>query len=159
MHTRVMTQADIAPLLALKASHDGRPWSYAMFLEELNMGAFCRILTCDATPYMGYLVARLQVDEWHLLALSVAPPFRRQGGATCLLNSLIQYATQHNGRAILLEVRASNHPARTLYQDMGFDFLYTRPSYYRCGVDREDAVVLDYRLPTGGKLSVGSVVS
>ncbi|MEO5363203.1 MAG: GNAT family N-acetyltransferase [Magnetococcus sp. DMHC-8] len=118
------------------------PWTAGMFDEEIVLGSHCRVLTDTSDGLLGYSVARLLVDEWHLLTLGTAPAVRRCGGARRLLQDLVRHATAHGGHSLLLEVRASNLPARTLYQDMGFHFLYARKGYYRLGAGTEDALFL-----------------
>ena len=140
-----MMQQDIDCVANLEAAHTPSPWSPDMFQEEIRLGSYCRILEDASGACMGYSVARLLWDEWHLLTLGIAPFFRRQGGAKHLLKDLIQQAFTQGGQTIILEVRASNEPAKTLYQDMGFNFLYTRKAYYRLESGTEDAIVLDYR--------------
>ena len=141
-----MTFEDVTYVVTLEAAHTPSPWSAAMLLDEIQQGSYCRILEDDLGQRRGYCIARLLWDEWHLLLLGIEPAFRRQGGAKHLINLLIQHASTTGSRAILLEVRASNEPAKTLYQDIGFHFLYTRRGYYPQEFGTEDAMVLDYRL-------------
>ncbi|MEO5341129.1 MAG: ribosomal protein S18-alanine N-acetyltransferase [Magnetococcus sp. MYC-9] len=148
MLVRAMIQADVAQVAALEATLMQDPWSAGMFHEELHLGSHCRILHDAAGLLLGYSVARLQVDEWHLLTLGVSPVCRRQGVARRLLADLMQRATLDGCRAILLEVRSSNLPARTLYQDMGFQLLYTRKGYYRLESGCEDALLLTCPVPS-----------
>ena len=147
-----MIRADLLQVSALEATIQPTPWSAALFDEELALESYCRILEDASGQLLGYSVARLQVDEWHLLTLGISLSHRRQGGAKRLLADLIQQANSMESRAILLEVRASNRPARMLYQDRGFHFLYTRRGYYRLDPGNEDAILLVYPLssPTGG---------
>ncbi|MBF0401855.1 MAG: ribosomal protein S18-alanine N-acetyltransferase [Magnetococcales bacterium] len=138
-----MIQADVSQVAQLEAEITPSPWTPGMFYEELSLGSYCRTLEDAFGTLLGYSVARLLVDEWHLLTLGISLAYRRQGGAKLLLADLIQRAKE-KGHPILLEVRASNLPARTLYQDMGFHFLYTRQGYYRFESGTEDAILLRY---------------
>lgn len=142
MYIRSMIQTDVAEVALLESLITPSPWSSAMFSEEIELGSYCRILEGASGRIVGYSVARLHVDEWHLLTLGIALFYRRQGGAKRLLDDLIQQVTIAGGKAILLEVRDSNLPARTLYRDMGFHFLYTRRGYYRSESSTEDAILL-----------------
>ena len=144
MRIRPMTQDDVLPVAEMERANAHSPWSYAMIQDEVCLQSYGRILEDASGLCMGYLMARLQFDVWHVLLLGIAPPFRRRGGAKRLLGDLIHQATTEGHRAISLEVRASNTPARTLYQDMGFNFLYTRRAYYTLGLETEDAIVLDF---------------
>ena len=146
MHIRSMTLSDVPQVAHLEAMIAPSPWTPALFDEEIGLGGYCRLLEGPSGRVLGYSVARLQVDEWHLLTLGIAPDFRRQGGARRLLDDLIQHATTRGDREILLEVRASNLPARTLYQERGFQFLYMRKGYYRLEAGSEDALLLSRRL-------------
>ncbi|MBF0462192.1 MAG: ribosomal protein S18-alanine N-acetyltransferase [Magnetococcales bacterium] len=141
MNIRPMRATDIPQVAALEAAITPTPWSPGLFAEELTLGSHCRILAGKSGEVLGYCVARLLVDEWHLLTLGIAPACRRQGWARRLVQDLLQQATRTESVAILLEVRASNVPARTLYQDMGFTFLYTRKGYYRLASGTEDAIL------------------
>ena len=140
-----MKQHDINQLVALEANHAVSPWSFAMFQDELQLGSHCRILHEGDGRCIGYLIARLLLDEWHIMILAIAPSYRCRGGAKQLIKELMLRAASDDSRAVMLEVRVSNLAARKLYQDMGFNLLYTRKSYYRLGSGREDAIVMDYR--------------
>lgn len=141
-----MTLEDVTFVMTLEAVYTPSPWSAAMLQDEIQQGSYGRILEDALGQRRGYCIARLLWDEWHLLLLGIEPTFRRQGGAKHLVNMLIQHASTTGSRAVLLEVRASNEPAKMLYQDIGFNFLYTRRGYYPKRSGTEDAMVLDYRL-------------
>lgn len=148
-----MTWTDVQQVANLEAAIMCTPWSPAMFHEEITLGSRCCILEGASGELLGYSVARLQVDEWHLLTLGTSPAFRRQGGARRLLADLIQQAATDGCQALLLEVRVSNLPARTLYQAMGFHPLAVRKGYYRRDSGTEEAILLHYPLP--GKTACG----
>lgn len=70
---------------------------------------------------------------------------RRKGHARTLLTQLIAQASQAGCPAITLEVRASNTPAITLYESVGFTQAATRKAYY--SNPAEDALILTRSLP------------
>ena len=72
--------------------------------------------------------------------LAVTPAFRRQGIAEKLVLALCSALLEKNVRSLTLEVRASNQPAKALYEKLGFSQVGKRPNYYRN--PREDALIL-----------------
>ncbi|MBF0454723.1 MAG: ribosomal protein S18-alanine N-acetyltransferase [Magnetococcales bacterium] len=123
-----------------------RPWSVSMFKEELRLRSFCRLLMNEYGVVVGYGISRLQVDEWHLLTVGVAREFQRQGYGFQLVADVIRKAALGYNRSVLLEVRASNVSALTLYKKMGFETLYIREGYYKAPPLAEDAVVMSRRV-------------
>lgn len=89
-----------------------------------------------AAPAFGFLCWRkIAADEFEILNLAVSPDHRRGGIARALLDAAgVAQGTW------FLEVRASNHAARTLYEGEGFRESGIRKQYYRDPPD--DAIVL-----------------
>ncbi|MBF0193694.1 MAG: ribosomal protein S18-alanine N-acetyltransferase [Magnetococcales bacterium] len=123
-----------------KIAHN--PWSTSMFLEELNLNSFCRVLVDEYGDLFGYGVSRPQVDEWHLLTVGVDSKLRRQGYGKRLVVDVIRKAALNLDKAVLLEVRASNNSAINLYKKIGFETLHIREKYYKSATGPEDAVVM-----------------
>ena len=86
------------------------------------------------------MVAIDAADEGEILNLAVAPPGRRRGLGRALVRGVLDALTSRGARAIYLEVRESNAPARALYAAHGFREVGRRKQYYRRPV--EDAIVL-----------------
>ena len=99
---------------------------------------------------IGYAsVARLPFEA-ELQAILVAGPYRRQGVASRLLEAVIAQAHHWECERLLLEVRAGNVAALTLYRRLGFVQDGRRGGYYppgEAGASREDAVLMS--LPLG----------
>lgn len=89
---------------------------------------------------VGYVIGRSVLDEAEILNVGVAPPARRHGVARALVGALLAAFAGAAVRSVFLEVRASNVPARALYQSFDFREVGRRPRYYRRPV--EDAVIL-----------------
>jgi len=66
-------------------------------------------------------------------------------GRSLLLNQ-IDLARSEAARILVLEVRPSNAPARSLYERAGFERIALRRGYYPAPTGREDAMVLVLRL-------------
>jgi len=83
----------------------------------------------------------------HLLNLTVAPAFRRQGWATLLLSALATWSRGQQATSLWLEVRQSNVGALALYERVGFKQVGVRKRYYPLKANaREDAVVMQLPL-------------
>ena len=111
--------------------------------ELVRAWARLRVATADERV-VGYLLSWHVVDEVHLLNVAVALDRRRQGLGEALVRSLIADATVGQAAKILLEVRASNAPAITLYERLGFERFHVRPRYY---ADGEDGVEMMLTFP------------
>ena len=96
---------------------------------------------------LGYFVAMQGVDEVHLLNITVAPAFQRQGLAHLLLQALVLWSRSQNAQWLWLEVRVSNTRAREIYEKFGFRRVGERKRYYPAEMgEREDAVVMSIQL-------------
>ncbi len=117
----------------------------ARFREELARPCALRLVAVlqrdDREVVLGYLLAWLTVDEGHLLNIAVANEARRKGIARELLAAMLAHPRFHAARTIVLEVRASNHPARAFYEGAGFTLSRTRRSYYPDGEDALELVL------------------
>jgi len=88
----------------------------------------------------GILLAWRAADELHLTDLGVAEEFRRCGIARALVSDLCRDGRDGGSSVVLLEVRASNEAALSLYRSLGFEEQYRRGRYY--ADTGEDAVVM-----------------
>ena len=77
---------------------------------------------------VGFVVSRKTAsDEHEVLNVAVAPEHRRQRVAARMLRTLME----GTAGAFYLEVRESNHAARSLYAAIGFEETGRRPQYYQ----------------------------
>ena len=96
---------------------------------------------------LGYFVAMMGVDEVHLLNITVAPAYQKQGWARVLLDALALWARGRGAQWLWLEVRVSNERALHAYQAQGFRRVGERKRYYPAPAgQREDAVVMSLPL-------------
>ena len=99
------------------------------------------------THLLGYFVAMQSVDEVHLLNITVAPAWQRQGWARLMLDALVLWSRGQGAQWIWLEVRVSNTRARVMYERYGFRHVGSRRQYYPADkAGREDAVVMSMAL-------------
>jgi ribosomal-protein-alanine N-acetyltransferase len=137
-------------LLAIEAAAYPFPWSRDNFVDSLAAGYLaCKRVDAQGR-WLGYMVAMGGVDETHLLNLTVAPPFQRQGHARAMLDELVRWSLDRAAVRLWLEVRESNHRAQALYRRYGFRELGLRRGYYPAGpAGRENAVVMSLDITTG----------
>lgn len=142
---RRMTALDVDPVVAIEQAIYPHPWTRGNFSDSLTAGYHCWIVECGG-EIAGYTVVAITAEEGHLLNLSVAGSWQRQGVGRELLAFVLRLARDYSAGRILLEVRPSNVSARALYAATGFAEIGVRRGYYPAGEAREDAIVLELRL-------------
>jgi len=139
--TASLSAEDSAAVVALEVATQDRPLALATLLREAQVDGIV-LLARHGGPtgaVVGFASARLLHDEVHVIRMAVDDAHRRQGIATCLLDALLGWADGVGAVAVLLEVRAGNDAARSLYAAAGFAADGLRPRYYP---DGEDALLL-----------------
>ncbi len=137
---RAMTVDDVERVVAIERSVFSLPWSPKVFSAEVaRESAIC--LVCEiGGELVGYLIADIFVDVWHLMNVSVAPEQRRRNVASELLEAYFEITEAKPHRGHTLEVRVSNEAAIELYRSFGFVPTGHRPGYY--SDNREDALIM-----------------
>ena len=147
-----MTPAWLEAVLRVENSAYEQPWSQGNFIDSLNAGYQVQMLTAGRPPeaeLLGYFVAMKGVDEVHLLNITVAPAYQRQGWARMMLDALGLWSRGQGAQWLWLEVRASNVRAKAVYERHGFRFVGTRRHYYPASAATprgEDAIVMSLAL-------------
>jgi ribosomal-protein-alanine N-acetyltransferase len=108
------------------------PPRIALVAEEINHSAIA-----------GFTVASLIPPQAELESIAIAAELQRRGLARQLLSVLATELRADQIQEMILELRASNHPALALYRRLGFVESGRRTRYYHDPV--EDAVLM--RLP------------
>ncbi len=98
------------------------------------------------TKLVGYIISKILQPETHILNITVDSDFRNNGIGSSLVKLIIDNARIRNSRDIILEVRASNLAAQSLYTKLLFKKIGTRKGYYESEGGREDALVLRLEL-------------
>jgi ribosomal protein S18 acetylase RimI-like enzyme len=153
--TPPIAPADEGDILALEAATEERPLGAASLLAEavredgVLLVARSRSTANDddaqeGVAVVGFASARLLVDEAHVLRVTVAAPWRRQGVGARLLDGLVDWARVAGALAVVLEVRERNEAAHALYARAGFVADGRRANYYPGG---EAALLLRHALP------------
>jgi len=141
-----LTAQYLDAVLRVEQQAYAHPWQHANFLDSLQAGYQAQLLMADDT-LLGYFVAMKGVDEVHLLNITVAPAYQRQGWAHVMLDAITIWARGQGAEWLWLEVRVGNQRAIEVYRAHGYRRVGLRKSYYPAGRDgREDAVVMNLRL-------------
>ena len=141
-----MTTARLDDVLAIEQVAYDQPWTRGNFADSLRSGYQAQILVAQDV-LLGYFVAMKGVDEVHLLNLTVAPDYQRQGWARVMLDALAIWSRGQGAQWLWLEVRISNARAQHIYERHGYRRVGERKSYYPAHEGRrEDAVVMSLKL-------------
>jgi ribosomal-protein-alanine N-acetyltransferase len=140
-----MAESDLPAVMAIENAIYPFPWTEGNFRDSLAAGYSCSTLVRKG-ELVGYAVLMLAADEAHLLNLSIALPWQRQGFGGLSLQRLCELARTQGARLIYLEVRPSNAAGLRLYERHGFRRVGLRRAYYPAPDGREDALILSLPL-------------
>ena len=135
-----MTSDHVSQVAALESICFRDPWSEKSVASELSNPLSLWLVALDGDQVAGYVGSQSVMGESDMMNVAVHPDYRRQGIAEKLCLSLVEALGQRGNHSLTLEVRASNEPARRLYEKLGFIQVGLRKNYYRN--PREDACIL-----------------
>lgn len=136
--------SDLGALLEIERASFSSPWTEKMLRAEIEGNPFARFVLARRTrdrEILGYVCYWVVFDELRIMNLAVAPPARRRGIARMLVGRALAEGRAEGVRRVLLEVRASNAPALSLYGRFGFERTALRRNYY--SDPREDAILME----------------
>ena len=116
------------------------PWSERSIAAELDNPISLWLVAVSGDLVVGYVGSQSVMDEADMMNIAVHPDFRRLGVAESLVSALCDHLRRRQVRSLSLEVRASNAPAKALYEKLGFAQVGCRPNYYKA--PKEDALIL-----------------
>ena len=140
MMIEVMNSDHVAQIAALEKICFSDPWSERSIASELDNKLAFWLVAAEGEQVAGYIGSQTVLDETDMMNVAVHPDFRRQGIAEALVNELVENLKNMGSHCLTLEVRASNAPAISLYEKLGFHEIGRRRNYYRN--PREDALIL-----------------
>ena len=126
-------------------------WTERQFANLLPPGgpaSLVALVIQENDQVLGFLAGRqLTQDgaEWEIENVAVSGQARRRGLGSRLLGEFLNVIRDRGGQDVFLEVRASNHAARRLYEKWAFVEAGLRKSYYQD--PEEDALILRLSLP------------
>ena len=140
MKIEIMNASHVAQIAALEKICFSDPWSERSIASELDNKLAFWLVAAEGEQVAGYIGSQTVLDETDMMNVAVHPDFRRQGIAEALVNELVENLKKMGSHCLTLEVRASNAPAISLYEKLGFHEIGRRRNYYRN--PREDALIL-----------------
>jgi len=137
--------ADLESIYRLNRENFSEYWSRESLFSALESGY--DLLLCEAEgQVVGYLLSLTVLDEIQIMQIAVTSDYRRQGIASRMTAALAESLTaaDHHVCTMTLEVRQSNHAARTLYAGLDFEEVGCRKNYYAPDINgnREDAILM-----------------
>jgi len=142
---RPMRMDDLDAIMAIEPQIYPYPWTRGNFSDSLNSGYTAQVLL-EGERIVGYSLMMLVLDEAHLLNLSIAKTYQKQGLGRTLLEHMVAIAKNSQMANMFLEVRQTNISAIALYENMGFNEMAIRRSYYPAANGREDAILMGLAL-------------
>lgn len=142
---RAMQTDDLDAIMEIEPHIYSHPWTRGNFSDSLKSGYPAWVLEQEG-KIIGYSLMMMVLDEAHLLNLSIAKAYQKQGLGRLLLEYMIQVAKNKTATNMFLEVRASNISAIALYENIGFNEMAIRRGYYPAHSGREDAVLMGLAL-------------
>ena len=140
MKIETMNASHVSQIAELEKLCFSDPWSENSVASELNNKLAFWLVAMEENRVAGYIGSQTVMDETDMMNVAVHPDYRRKGIAETLVNELVVNLKKMGSHCLTLEVRASNVPAITLYEKLGFTEIGRRKNYYRN--PREDALIL-----------------
>jgi ribosomal-protein-alanine N-acetyltransferase len=143
---RRMTPADLDRVMEIAASLNEAPhWPRSVYLASLAPEPAPRRIALAVEEFVsgavvGFAVASVLPPEAELELITVDTAAQRRGLARRLFGELAEELRAAQVQEVVLEVRASNLPALTLYRKLGFVETGRRKDYYQIPV--EDALLM-----------------
>jgi ribosomal-protein-alanine N-acetyltransferase len=135
-----MAEAHVSQIAELEKLCFSAPWSRNSVASELNNPLSLWLVATDGDTVAGYIGSQSVMGEADMMNVAVHPDYRRKGIGKQLVEALVASLKDNGVYSLTLEVRASNEPAISLYDQLGFTQVGRRPNYYRD--PREDALIL-----------------
>ena len=135
-----MHESHVAQVAALEKICFSDPWSENSVASELKNPLSCWLVAEEDGVVAGYVGSQTVIDESDMMNIAVHPDHRRKGIAEALVMELVKALKKRESQCLTLEVRASNEPAKALYEKLGFAQVGLRKNYYRN--PKEDALIL-----------------
>ncbi len=142
---RPMEVSDLDAVMEIEPRIYSHPWTRGNFNDSLKAG-YLALMMLQGEAVVGYALMMMVLDEAHLLNISVAKAFQKQGFGKQMLNKMLDEAKAQGAANMFLEVRQSNQAAIMLYECAGFNEMAIRRKYYPAETGREDAVLMGLAL-------------
>lgn len=138
-----MTQADVDEVLDIDFRSNPTPWRRESFETELISSFSHPFVMKQDNRIIGFLMLWLIVKEAFISNFAIRFENRCQGNGSLLLRYTLDFC---HGLAeeIIVDPRASNARAISIYEKAGFRREGIRPKFYSNG---EDAILMSFEMP------------
>lgn len=140
MEILTMNAAHVPQVAALEAICFDDPWSEKSVASELDNELSLWLVAVEDGKAVGYVGSQTVLGETDMMNVAVHPEARRRHIAQMLILALVEKLKEKESHCLTLEVRASNAPAISLYEKLGFQQIGRRKNYYHN--PKEDALIL-----------------
>lgn len=137
---RRMTLSDLHRVMVVEREVYEFPWTERIFSDCIRVGYLCW-LALRGRDVVGHAIISVTSGESHMLNLSIARAYQRQGYGRQFIEFLVREARARHAHTMLLEVRPSNTAAISCYNSAGFNEIGSRKDYYPAPDGREDALL------------------
>ena len=149
-----MTVHDLLEVVEIEESCHLSLWGWDSYYAELSRPEAIMLVARHALgadqltrhQLYGFLSGRVSANELHINNIGVHEHARRRGVGRALMEAAISVGKQQGALTAILEVRAGNVAAQSLYRRYGFEVAGRRRQYYREPV--EDALLMNAALKT-----------
>lgn len=135
-----MNETHVLQIAELEKICFSDPWSETSIASELNNKLSLWMVAIDNEKVVGYVGSQTVLGETDMMNIAVHPDYRKQGIGTALIVGLIGALELRGSHSLMLEVRASNISAISVYEKLGFSEVGRRKNYYRN--PKEDALIM-----------------
>jgi ribosomal-protein-alanine N-acetyltransferase len=142
-----MTAHDLLEVVEIEEACRLSLWGWDSYYAELARPEAIMITARRASPdpqtghaLYGFLSARVSAQELHINNIGVHEAARRRGIGNALMQAAVAAGRRLGAHAAILEVRAGNLAAQSLYGRYGFEVVGRRRQYYR--EPPEDALLM-----------------
>jgi [ribosomal protein S18]-alanine N-acetyltransferase len=144
------TEEMLPEIVSLEEACFSAPWTRKMLEAELTGNPFAHFLVAlhrnwsegeTKSAILGYHCFWIVFEELRLMNVAVRGSMRRQGVGRALVMEACRLGCEQAATRAILEVRASNDAARSLYEQIGFVQVGRRPQYY--SHPTEDALLME----------------
>src|SRR5438093_1043652 len=129
-----MRMEDLDDVVYIEENSGLNRWGFDSYKRELYTNPNSVMLVARA-PHLegqgviGFFAGWTVADEMHINNIASHPEYRRIGVGRSLLEAAIREGRLRGITFVLLEVRASNEAAQSLYKKMGFNYASRRRDY------------------------------
>lgn len=135
-----MKESHVPQIAQLEKLCFNDPWSENSIASELDNKLSLWLVALENDRVIGYVGSQTVLGETDMMNIAVHPDYRKKGIGSALIVGLIGALEKKGSHSLMLEVRASNASAISVYHKLGFVEVGLRRNYYRN--PKEDALIL-----------------